>query len=187
MKPYRGTTFIEVLPSKKSSAAEVTKKLHSYQSLSTVKWLEGRVSGGVYAEMSNKDFSQLMKDVYGETAYTNPLHPDVFPGIRKMEAEVVRMCCSLFNGNERTCGTMTSGGTESIVLSCKAFRDYGRKVKGIHQPEILVPQTAHAAFDKAGQMLGIKGEDFVSTLWINFSFETICSDSHSRRCENDES
>lgn len=158
MKPYRGTTFIEELPIQGLTAPEVNKKLHSYQSLSTVKWLEGRVSGGVYAEMSNKDFSQLMKDVYGETAYTNPLHPDVFPGIRKMEAEVVRMCCTLFNGSDKTCGTMTSGGTESIVLSCKAFRDYALKVRGVDQPEILVPQTAHAAFDKAGQMLGIKGK-----------------------------
>lgn len=162
MKPYHGTTFIEELPEKSCSATEVTKKLHSYQSLSTVKWLEGRVSGGVYAEMSNKDFSRLMMNVYGETAYTNPLHPDVFPGIRKMEAEVVRMCCKLFNGDERTCGTMTSGGTESIVLSCKAFRDYALKQRGVNQPEILVPQTAHAAFDKAGQMLGIKGEPFLS-------------------------
>lgn len=172
MKPYRGTTFIQELPAKGFTSSEVTKKLHSYQSLSTVKWLEGRVSGGVYAEMSNKDFSQLMKDVYGETAYTNPLHPDVFPGIRKMEAEVVRICCNLFNGDDKTCGTMTSGGTESIVLSCKAFRDYAQKVKGVDQPEILVPQTAHAAFDKAGQMLGIKGE-FLRLLLSSIAINTL--------------
>jgi glutamate/tyrosine decarboxylase-like PLP-dependent enzyme len=35
--------------------------------------------------------------VYGMAAWTNPLHPDAFPGVRKMEAEIVRMCCDLFN------------------------------------------------------------------------------------------
>ena len=41
----------------------------------------------------------VMTTVYGLTAYTNPLNPDAFPGIRKMEAEVVRMAGNLFNGD----------------------------------------------------------------------------------------
>lgn len=51
---------------------------------------------------------------------------------------------------------MTSGGTESIILACKAYRDYGREVKGIKNPEMLVPITAHAAFDKAAQYFKIR-------------------------------
>lgn len=51
---------------------------------------------------------------------------------------------------------MTTGGTESILLACKAFRDYAREVKGIKNPEIVMPVTAHAAFDKAAQFLNIK-------------------------------
>jgi len=51
---------------------------------------------------------------------------------------------------------MTSGGTESILLACKAYRDYARDVKGIKKPEIVLPITAHAAFDKAAQYLKIK-------------------------------
>lgn len=51
---------------------------------------------------------------------------------------------------------MTSGGTESIMMACKAFRDYGREEKGIKKPEMAVPTTAHAAFDKAAQYLGIR-------------------------------
>ena len=43
---------------------------------------------------------------------------------------------------------MTTGGTESIIMACKAYRDYAMKVKGIKKPIILVPVTAHAAFDK---------------------------------------
>lgn len=51
---------------------------------------------------------------------------------------------------------MTTGGTESILLACKAYRDYAREVKGIKKPEIVMPVTAHAAFDKAAQYLNIK-------------------------------
>lgn len=40
-------------------------------------------------------------------AWSNPLHADVFPDVRKMEAEVVRMCCNLFNGEKDSCGTVS--------------------------------------------------------------------------------
>jgi sphinganine-1-phosphate aldolase len=36
------------------------------------------------------------------------------------------------------------------------YRDWARDVKGILHPEILVPITAHAAFDKAAQFLDIR-------------------------------
>jgi sphinganine-1-phosphate aldolase len=88
------------------------------------------IEGTVYADV-NSELNELVTKVYGMTAYTNPLHPDVFPGINKMEAEIVRMVCNLFNGDNETCGTLTSGGTESIILAVKACRDYGFDVKGI--------------------------------------------------------
>lgn len=51
---------------------------------------------------------------------------------------------------------MTSGGTESIILACKAYRDMARDVKGIEYPNMVVPITAHAAFDKAAAMLDMQ-------------------------------
>ena len=66
------------------------------------------------------------------------------------------MACDLFHGDPATsCGTVTSGGTESIVLACKAYRDWARDVKGVEAPVMVVPVTAHAAFDKAADMLGM--------------------------------
>lgn len=41
------------------------------------------------------------------SAWSNPLHPDVFPGVRKMEAEVVRMCCTMFHGDASSCGVVS--------------------------------------------------------------------------------
>merc|ERR1719362_1944282 len=71
-----------------------------------------------------------------------------------MEAEVVRIACDLFNGSSDSCGCVTTGGTESIILACKAYRDKGREA-GIEVGEMLVPVTAHAAFDKAAELLGM--------------------------------
>lgn len=50
---------------------------------------------------------------------------------------------------------MTSGGTESLLLAVKAYKDYAIEERGISHPEILCPVTAHAAFDKAAQLMGI--------------------------------
>lgn len=87
-------------------------------------------------------------------AWTNPLHPDAFPGLRQMEVEVVRMACDMFQGDEKSCGCMTTGGTESILLACKAYRDMAVE-RGVEFPEILCPISAHAAFDKAADLLGV--------------------------------
>merc|ERR1711971_1220470 len=73
----------------------------------------------------------------------------------KMEAEVVRIACDLFNGSSDSCGCVTTGGTESIILACKAYREKGREA-GIEIGEMLVPVTAHAAFDKAAELLGMR-------------------------------
>lgn len=51
---------------------------------------------------------------------------------------------------------MTTGGTESILLACKAYRDYAKDVRGIKNPEMVIPTTAHSAFDKAAQYLNIR-------------------------------
>lgn len=50
---------------------------------------------------------------------------------------------------------MTTGGTESIMMACKAYRDYGREENGITRPNIVMPKTAHSGFDKSGQYLGL--------------------------------
>ena len=53
-------------------------------------------------------------------------------------------------------GTVSSGGTESILLAMKTYRDWGRAKKWITKPEMIIPNTAHAAFDKASKFFNIK-------------------------------
>lgn len=82
----------------------------------------------------------------------NALDPTVFPSVMQMENEVVGMVGSLLGAGERTAGTFTSGGTESIFLAVKAARER----LGRQDATILAPITAHAAFHKAAHYLGLE-------------------------------
>ena len=71
---------------------------------------------------------------------SNPIHPDVFPAVRKMEAEIVSMVLKLYN-NPDGAGTTTSGGTESIIMAVKTHRDWAKDVKGITEPEMYAVRS----------------------------------------------
>jgi len=62
------------------------------------------------------------------------------------------MTAEMMNGDAEVCGAVTSGGTESILMAVKTYRD---KCK-FKNPEMIIPVTAHAAFDKAANYFGIK-------------------------------
>lgn len=145
--------FTTKLPEQGLKQDEILKKVDDYLALGHYRWKEGFLSGGVY--YFDPELVKLVTEVYGKASYTNPLHADVFPGVCKMEAEVVRMTATLFNGDQNACGTMTTGGTESIMMACKAYRDYARDVKGITKPNIVLPMTAHTAFDKSAKYFGM--------------------------------
>ncbi|KAF0312527.1 Sphingosine-1-phosphate lyase [Amphibalanus amphitrite] len=149
-----GMPFLRRLPDRGISAEQVLAEARRYCALGKFSYKEGCLSGTVYN--GSADLTELMTQVYGLAAWSNPLHPDVFPGVRKMEAEIIRMCCQLFSGGPDSCGTVTSGGTESIIMAMKSCRDMAREERGITRPEVLVPFTAHAAFDKGAQLLRMK-------------------------------
>lgn len=96
--------YYTALPPLGLSKEELLMQIDNYLALSEYKWREGHVSGAVYNY--NTDLCALVGAIYEKTAYTNPLHSDVFPGLNKMEAEVVRMCSAMFNGDENTVGSV---------------------------------------------------------------------------------
>ncbi|OAD61158.1 Sphingosine-1-phosphate lyase [Eufriesea mexicana] len=168
LQRLKSVPFVVKLPEKGLKPEEILKRVKECVQLGDYDWESGKVSGAIYRVDTN--LLQLMGDIYTIASYTNPLHPDVFPGICKMEAEVVRIACNLFHGDEESCGTMTSGGTESILLACKTYRDYAVHMKGIKSPEIILPVTAHSAFDKAAQYLKLK----VRSVPVNEHSYTVC-------------
>lgn len=62
----------------------------------------------------------------------------------------------MYNAPSGAGGITTSGGTESILMACLAARAKASSERGVTEPEMVVPRTVHAAFDKAGHYFGIK-------------------------------
>lgn len=141
------------LPEEGVPSEEVLSLLSDWASKEKDIWSQGKASGAIYH--GGDELTSVLTKAYSLFALTNPLHPDLFPYVRKMEAESVRMTCSLFNGDEDSCGIITSGGTESILMAMKAYRDRGAKERGIVNAEIIASITAHAAFEKAAAYFGI--------------------------------
>lgn len=109
----------------------------NYQGQSTVRLLSLSCPISPFSTDGGEDLSRVIVAAFERYTVSNPLHPDVFPAIRKMEAEIVSMCLRMYN-NPDGAGTMTSGGTESIVMAVKTYRDWAREVKGITEPEMWV-------------------------------------------------
>mmetsp|Transcript_17986 Transcript_17986/g.45383 ORF Transcript_17986/g.45383 Transcript_17986/m.45383 type:complete len:538 (+) Transcript_17986:118-1731(+) len=142
------------LPKDGMTAEAVVKLMREGYARDGESWTKGQVSGQVYH--GGEDVTKLLVDAFSIYAVSNPIHPETFPSVRKMEAEVVQMVCDLFNGGAEACGTTTSGGTESNFMTVKTHRDWALKTKGITSPELIKPASAHASFDKACHLLGVK-------------------------------
>ena len=73
-----------------------------------------------------------------------------------MEAEIIRWTLNLYHGGPNTCGTITSGGTESILLAMLSYREKYKAERGITKPNIVTSETVHSAFNKACFYFGIE-------------------------------
>jgi sphinganine-1-phosphate aldolase len=84
---------------------------------------------------------------------TNGLDPTAFPSLLQMENELVGTACELLGAPGSTVGTVTSGGTESILLAVQAARDARPDVT---DPVMVLPSTAHPSFHKAAHYFGVR-------------------------------
>lgn len=84
-----GLTKYMSLPKQGWSTEQVRAELDKLAGMKHTKWEDGRVSGAVYH--GGDDLLKLQTSAFGQFAVSNPIHPDVFPGVRKMEAEIVAM------------------------------------------------------------------------------------------------
>ena len=116
----------------------------------------GRVSGSIYH--GDHDHYAFLTEAFRLFAHANVLQRDMYPSATKLEAEIVAMTASMLHGEAapEVCGVITFGGTESLINPLLAYRDRARAEKGITEPEVIVPVTAHPALDKGAHLLGIK-------------------------------
>ncbi|WP_328539844.1 pyridoxal phosphate-dependent decarboxylase family protein [Streptomyces sp. NBC_00344] len=88
-------------------------------------------------------------------AGVNGLDMTVFPSVVALENDITARAARLLGGDEHTAATFTSGGTESCLLAVLTAREHARRTRGVTRPELVVADTAHAAFHKAAALFGL--------------------------------
>lgn len=141
-------------PSEGLAHDEVLARLQAYRQ-HDVPWREGRLYAGLYDP--GAEVEATVKAAYGMFLSENALYPNYFPSLLQIERDLIGALRELLRGDDAVCGSVTSGGTESIMLAVKAARDQARAERPeIVAPELILPRTAHAAFHKAAHYLGVR-------------------------------
>lgn len=119
-----------------------------------VRWQDGRAFGMVYD--GGESLHELLDEVAPLFLHDNALNTLAFPSLGKLQSDVVDIVADLLHGAPDAAGFMTSGGTESILMAVKAARERGRRERGIERPNVVVPESAHAAFHKGAHYFGLE-------------------------------
>lgn len=112
----------------------------------------GRTLAYVY-DAGDPEIDRIAREAVAAYAASNALDPTAFPSLLRMENELVGFACGLLDAPDTAVGTVTSGGTESILLAVQGARDSRPEVT---RPRMVLPATAHAAFHKAAHYFGVE-------------------------------
>ena len=82
----------------------------------------GRTLAYVY-DSGDPEVDRVAREAVAAYAASNALDPTAFPSLLQMENELVGFACGLLDAPDTAVGTVTSGGTESILLAVQGARD----------------------------------------------------------------
>jgi sphinganine-1-phosphate aldolase len=150
------------LPEGGMPRAEVLAQLHTMATEEDAFWETGKCSGTMYC--GDHDHYAFMNEAFGLFAHVNVLQRDMCPSATKFEAEVIAMTLALHHapapgaepGTNSPCGLVTTGGTGSILHAVLAYREHAAQTRGVTRPNVIKPETAHPAFDKACHLFGVE-------------------------------
>jgi len=140
------------LPTKGIPAPLVFDELESLRA-GDVDWRNGKVFSLAY--YAGPQAIAVAEDAYRRFSGENALSTDAFPSLRIMQQDVLSMVGPWLGADKDSAGFMTSGGTESILMVVKAARDQFAQTRGVTTPNIVLPTSAHAAFEKACHYFGV--------------------------------
>jgi len=132
---------------------EVLSRLAAYRT-DDVRWREGRVFSLVYH--GGDDVLAVAEQAHRLLACENGLNTGAFPSLRRIQQEILAVVADWTEGGDDAAGFLTSGGTESLLMAVKAARERGRTERGITTPNIVLPTSAHAAFEKGCHYFGVE-------------------------------
>ncbi len=140
------------LPSIGRPADEVMADLTTKRS-DDVRWADGRTFGLVFD--GGEDVRAVAEQAARLYLHENALNTLAFPSLGSIQSEICGWTSDLLNGS-RAAGFLTSGGTESILCAVLAARDRALAERGVTEPELVLPTSAHAAFHKGAHMFGLR-------------------------------
>lgn len=145
---------MDEIPKKAWNKTEIIQRLDEYHDYEYNMTKSGLCSGIRFSDKPE------IEEIAGEAAkrflYTNMLYHAKSTPSRQMENEVISFTKNLLHGDENCSGFTTTGGSESIFLAVLAHKRYFFRDFGITKPELVMPQSAHPAFNKACSYLDIK-------------------------------
>ena len=141
------------IPAKGRPWAELKSELEDSKK-NDFSWRKARMA--LYFYYLNEEVKKVQQEAYCTYWTENAMGQRAFPSMKKLETDVVEMGLSLMRAPETATATFTSGGTESIFLAVKTARDWARSTKGLKAPNMVIPRTAHPAFDRAAEYLNIE-------------------------------
>jgi glutamate/tyrosine decarboxylase-like PLP-dependent enzyme len=142
------------LPRNGRSKETVLDRLRKFKARDAT-WQDGRMFGLIYE--AGGEVENLVKAAASEFMIENALSPMAFPSLLQLENEVTAIVLDLMRAGNEGAASLTSGGTESILMALKAARDWAREHRPrIRRPEMVVPVTAHPAWNKAAHYLGLE-------------------------------
>jgi len=140
------------LPDEGLSKDEIVSQLQAKRARD-VRWQDGRTFGLVFD--GGDDVHEVAEAAAMMFLHENALNTMAFPSLAEIQSEVVGATAELLHAPDGAAGFMTSGGTESILSAVKAARERGKAERGITEPEMVLPRSAHAAFHKAAHYFGL--------------------------------
>lgn len=140
------------LPDEGRPTQEVLAELKGYGA-NDPDYKAGRLWSLVY--YLDEEHQGFMGEAYQAFSSANGLNPTAFKSLKRFETEIIAAVAELFHGTPDVCGVVTSGGTESCLLAVKTYRDMARK-RGVTEPEMVLPTTAHVAWFKAAEYFNVK-------------------------------
>ncbi|MBX7167564.1 MAG: aspartate aminotransferase family protein [Pirellulales bacterium] len=146
------------LPERGLAQAAILDQLRQMSREENACWQQGKCSGTMYG--GDAEHFRFLNEVFALFSHMNAIQRDMCPSATRFESEIAAMTLDLMHAGavadgSEPCAAVTSGGTESILSALLVYRERGRE-RGITAPEIILPTTAHAAFEKGAWMFGLK-------------------------------
>jgi glutamate/tyrosine decarboxylase-like PLP-dependent enzyme len=157
--PYKDRFEVNrALPERGRPRADVLAELGAMAREEDAFWETGKCSGTMYC--GDHEHYDFMTEAFGLFAHVNALQRDMCQSATRFEGEIIAMALDVLNGSAVGDGTpvgvVTTGGTGSILHAMLAYRERARQERGITRPNVIKPETAHPAFDKACHLFGIE-------------------------------